>query len=157
MRALYAGFIRLHPAAFRREFGDEMLCIFDEMIAGGAGARQVIGKLLADVVFSLVRQWFLRRGLWTAVLSLAVSAMLFAVALEWSAHQPINVAKVPAGNPVTAIALINITLFSLSVITTVLIAAVAWSRQISRKRRPTCHSNCARSRNATAVLPLLKT
>ena len=153
MRALYSGFIRLHPPAFRRDFGDQMLSIFDEVTAGGGGAL----CLLADVILSLARQWFLRPGLWKAFLSLAVSAVLFDFALHWSASPRIRAVAAPAGTPATELALIKITLFSLAVITTVLIAAVAWSRQINRKRRSSCHSNCAQLRNATAVLPLLRT
>jgi hypothetical protein len=31
IRAVYAALLRVHPRAFRNRFGDEMLCIFDEI------------------------------------------------------------------------------------------------------------------------------
>ena len=53
-RRLYRGLIWLHPPRFRRRFGDEILCIFDE-----AGARAA-WVLVADGLASLLRQWVLR-------------------------------------------------------------------------------------------------
>ena len=57
-RALYHGLVWLHPAAFREEFGAEMMWIFDEASANGVVA------LFADAVTSLLRQWVVRYGLW---------------------------------------------------------------------------------------------
>jgi CubicO group peptidase (beta-lactamase class C family) len=54
-RNLYRFLVRLHPAAFRREFADEMLWIFDETSARGTTA-----PLFADALSSLARQWVLR-------------------------------------------------------------------------------------------------
>jgi len=53
-RALYATLLWLHPPQFRRRFGGESLCIFDEAgtLAGWA--------LVADGFVSLLRQWILR-------------------------------------------------------------------------------------------------
>jgi len=36
MRSFYRLVLKLHPAAFRERFGDEMLCIFDEAAIGWA-------------------------------------------------------------------------------------------------------------------------
>jgi len=54
-RNLYRVLLRLHPAAFRREFADEMLWIFDETSVRGRTA-----PLFADALASLARQWVLR-------------------------------------------------------------------------------------------------
>ena len=54
-RSLYRCILRLHPTAFHREFGGEMLWIFDEEFA----KRSVI-PLFADAFASLGRQWMLR-------------------------------------------------------------------------------------------------
>jgi len=54
-RLLYRWLLRLHPAAFRREFGDEMLWIFDEV-----AAVKSMTPLFADVTASLARQWLMR-------------------------------------------------------------------------------------------------
>jgi hypothetical protein len=59
IRVLYALLIRLHPAAFRERFAQEMLCIFEE-----AGNAWGAGSLLRDAIVSLLRQWLIRSDLW---------------------------------------------------------------------------------------------
>jgi CubicO group peptidase (beta-lactamase class C family) len=54
-RRLYRGLLRLHPEKFRREFGDDMLWIFDEV-----SATRSTALLFADAARSLARQWLLR-------------------------------------------------------------------------------------------------
>src|SRR5262249_50783325 len=54
-RRLYRSILRLHPARFRREFGDEMLWIFDEELA-----KRGAVPLFLDALASLGRQWMLR-------------------------------------------------------------------------------------------------
>jgi CubicO group peptidase (beta-lactamase class C family) len=54
-RGLYRCILRLHPAAFYREFGDEMLWIFDEEFR-----KRSVMPLFADACASLGRQWMLR-------------------------------------------------------------------------------------------------
>jgi hypothetical protein len=68
-RLLYAFFLGLHPPAFRREFGREMLWIFDE-------ARMSEGAfvLLLDLLISIARQWLLRSGAWKLALALIGAA-----------------------------------------------------------------------------------
>lgn len=56
LRGLYRGLLRLHPEQFRRQFGDDMLWIFDEISATGRSAA----PLFADAAGSLARQWLLR-------------------------------------------------------------------------------------------------
>jgi hypothetical protein len=50
-RAAYLVILQLHPHAFRAEFGDEMLWIFDEESRRGASAR-----LMVDGIRSIVTQ-----------------------------------------------------------------------------------------------------
>ena len=69
IRALYATLLRLHPPAFRRRFGDEILCIFDDASHGTAWV------LVADGLVSLLRQWVLR-----SPLPIILSALLGAAA-----------------------------------------------------------------------------
>jgi hypothetical protein len=57
-RTFYRLLLRLHPPAFRRQFADEMLWIFDQ----AAGAAAV--WLLCDAFVSLARQWLLRSAAW---------------------------------------------------------------------------------------------
>jgi hypothetical protein len=57
LRLLYVWLLRLHPRAFRDCFAEEMLCIFDQTLAGQAGKeRRAAFRLLGDGVVSLVRQ-----------------------------------------------------------------------------------------------------
>jgi hypothetical protein len=55
IRWLYSLFVRCHPHAFRRQFGDQMLSIFEE-------SRRECGsfRLMFDGFVSLLRQWLLR-------------------------------------------------------------------------------------------------
>ena len=55
LRRLYIWLLQLHPAPFRRKFGDEMIEIFD--FAEGPPA---VIRLFADGLLSLFRQWALR-------------------------------------------------------------------------------------------------
>ncbi|HWE52948.1 MAG TPA: hypothetical protein VG273_24365 [Bryobacteraceae bacterium] len=64
-RILYKALLWLHPAAFRRRFAPEMLCIFDEVALKGGTAG-----LAGDAVVSLLRQWMLRSGAWIAIAAL---------------------------------------------------------------------------------------
>ena len=59
IRRVYHCLLWLHPAAFRRQFAEEMLWIFDEAADGWGSA-----SLFADAGVSLLRQWLLRSGLW---------------------------------------------------------------------------------------------
>jgi len=66
MRLCYRCLLWLHPPAFRRQFADEMLWIFDQSPARAA--------LFADGAASLARQWFLRSGWWKIALAAALAA-----------------------------------------------------------------------------------
>ncbi len=63
-RRLYRLIVWLHPGAFARRFGGEMLSIFDE------GGRAFAISLLLDGVVSLGRQWLLRTDSWKVLLAL---------------------------------------------------------------------------------------
>jgi hypothetical protein len=70
MRACYRCLLWMHPAAFRREYGDEMLWIFDETTSSN-GARE----LFLDGLGSLARQWVLRSGWWRIALALGLAVL----------------------------------------------------------------------------------
>jgi CubicO group peptidase (beta-lactamase class C family) len=59
----------MHPRAFRREFGHEMMWIFDQV-----AAKESTVPLLADGVVSLARQWAVHGGLREAFASEAAMA-----------------------------------------------------------------------------------
>lgn len=56
LRRFYRFLVRVHPAAFRNRFGEEMLSIFDEATAN----RETSRRFLSDAVMSLLRQWAAR-------------------------------------------------------------------------------------------------
>jgi len=58
IRIIYRALLYLHPPAFREQFGDEMLWIFDETSSGSAV------PLLADGFVSALRQWFIGYEVW---------------------------------------------------------------------------------------------
>src|SRR5947199_4942606 len=66
LRALYRCLLLLHPPAFRRRFGAEMLSIFDD-----AAESDGAGSLLLDGFFSVARQWVLRTGAWKVAAAVA--------------------------------------------------------------------------------------
>jgi len=51
--------VRLHPRAFREQFGEEMMWIFEEAAETHGAVR-----LLGDGMVSLARQWFSVQGPW---------------------------------------------------------------------------------------------
>jgi hypothetical protein len=58
-RTIYRWLICSHPLAFRLRFEEELLWIFAES-SDTSGA----GLLLYDAAISLLRQWFIRSGMW---------------------------------------------------------------------------------------------
>lgn len=69
IRSLYRCLIHLHPRHFREQFGGEMLGIFDE--PANKFSRT---ELLADGLFSLVRQWTIRTEFQVSDTELTVAA-----------------------------------------------------------------------------------
>jgi hypothetical protein len=56
LRILYRVAIRMHPVAFRAEFGDEMLWIFDQQLRDEESPNGAAARLLFDGVRSIVIQ-----------------------------------------------------------------------------------------------------
>lgn len=84
-RWLYRCLLVLHPPAFRRRFGTEMLSIFEEA-AEWAGAA----SLLADGFVSAARQWILRSGAWkwtAAAMGACVQVVAGGLILPLLAHR----------------------------------------------------------------------
>ncbi len=71
MRWLYRILILLHPPAFRKQFGDEMLWIFDQ-------SRSEPGQsLVGDAMVSVLRQWVVRRAIWIYPTAAAIASLIF--------------------------------------------------------------------------------
>jgi len=90
-RNLYSWIVALHPPKFRKRFGDEMLCIFDEANDGGSMA------LFKDGVASVMRQWLLRSGAWKVMAAVAGAVAQMALfGSAWSGMVPRAIVRVPA-------------------------------------------------------------
>jgi hypothetical protein len=75
VRDLYRCLVRLHPAAFRVRFKDEMLWVFDEAEATFGAA-----SLIADACTSLVRQWLKNPDVWRWVAASFGGILLLVIA-----------------------------------------------------------------------------
>jgi hypothetical protein len=69
-RFIYRFLVACHPPGFRDNHGDEMLCIFGER------SPRETRALLADALFSLLRQWTFHSGAWKFLAGGAVSLLL---------------------------------------------------------------------------------
>jgi hypothetical protein len=149
-RALYRSLLWLHPPRFRREFGGEMLWIFDQAVASQGAAA-----LLSDAFRSLARQWLLRSGSWklAAALSLAVLQVTAGgLGMQLFARRRIlRLATGPLSShqQITMSSLIQITFFVVSALSVMVIALSHWVNRLSAKRRVVRHrgrlcSNSAR-------------
>lgn len=149
---VYATLVQLHPSDFRHQFGDQMLCTFDDMMADRAHGI----PLCFDATVSLARQWFLRGGLWKICVSLALSAFFF---YGFLVRPPrIRAWMVPPnpGPQIPAEDVVRFALVSVVIVCVILISIVLWANAVNRRRSATCHSSYVRSRSGTAALRLSK-
>jgi hypothetical protein len=100
-RSLYRWLLRIHPPAFRREFADEMLWIFDQV-----SARQSTLPLFADAATSLARQWVLR-GDWRKLPAGDAVPVAAVGSFAWEhirvAEAPLPVSRVLQGSAVAVV------------------------------------------------------
>lgn len=71
IRGLYRCLLQLHPSAFRLQFAEEMLWIFDE-----AGDAWGTAPLFRDASVSLLRPWLIRSELWQWVVAWIAGGVL---------------------------------------------------------------------------------
>jgi hypothetical protein len=132
-RALYASLLRLHPPAFRRRFGTEMLWVFDE-------ARLSEGALvlLFDLLTSVTRQWLLRSGVWKAALALALGAIQVTVGgFGWFFFNPrITPSQGAKMTPMTSMMddLLRVTLWSFGIVFVAVFVSTLWIARFNRSR-----------------------
>ncbi len=132
IRAAYRCLVWMHPPSFRREFGGEMLWIYDQ-----AAQTRGAAPLLLDGVVSLVRQWLLRHGFLKFPLALAgaliqVTVGGFAIFLI----QPFPVHPSPpiVQNPEAA-GLIALTAVTVTGLLAAVMFLVFWWRKLARRVR----------------------
>jgi hypothetical protein len=130
-RALYVSLLRLHPPAFRRQFGTEMLWIFDQ-------ARVTEGALglLFDLFISALRQWLLRSGLWKAMLALAgATIQVIAFGFGGIASLRHTVANHPGATLTPVMSeLMLLTLWSFGIVFVGVFVSASWVTRFNRRR-----------------------
>jgi hypothetical protein len=128
---LYVFFLGLHPPAFRREFGREMLWIFDEgRVSEGAFV------LLLDLLISMARQWLLRSGAWKLALALigATAQVLLGGGAWWLVNSSRNRgAPGPQLSPAMSDVLL-VALCTVGMLVVMVSVATCWVGQLNRRR-----------------------
>jgi hypothetical protein len=130
-RFLYRLILLLHPAGFRRRFGAEMLCIYEEARAGGTA-----GALFLDVFLSLARQWCLRSGSWKVALALVGACLQVGFGLIASARPrlaPAQAVRAATGPPVALADLVQLTLWASGCLALLVILITLWFRNFAQK------------------------
>ena len=126
-RRLYYSLVRIHPPSFRREFGPEMLWIYDQAALETGGAA-----LFLDALISLARQWLLRSGCWKILAAMAggVAQVSFAGALMHGVRRFQTTAALPPelGGLMRLIVLVTVGLLA------AVMFLVFWWRMLSRRK-----------------------
>jgi hypothetical protein len=145
IRTLYRGLLWLHPPFFRRQFGDEMLWIFDQASSQGALA------LFLDGLASLARQWLLRSGWWKVAVAMALALVQVSLGgLAMSRLGPPRIVRLSADatranlpglahQRITVSIVMYLTLFVLGGLVLLIIGLTWWAKSISARRRPAVH------------------
>jgi hypothetical protein len=131
MRTLYQCLLLLHPPAFRRRFGAEMLSIFEEA-ARSSGAR----SLFLDGFVSVARQWVVRAGTWKlAAAVVGACIQVTAGGLIWPLllHEPTR-ATAAALHPSAMDRLMLLVLMSSGAIVGMVVATSLWIRSFAGSR-----------------------
>ena len=130
MRALYSLLLLLHPPRFRRDFGRDMLWLYDETAA--CGAR----PLFADACASLARQWLLRTGSWKVALAVLGGLLQVTIggAIWFSIGRIQPSAGVEARSQPELDALMRVGALTAIVLLAAVIFLVSWFRKLVRLR-----------------------
>lgn len=130
-RALYVFLLRLHPPAFRRQFANEMLWIFDAAhVSDGALV------LLLDLLISLARQWIFRSAVWKVALALAGALLQIAAGgVGWLVVNP-GFHTRSSGAEVTPQMndLMRVTLWSVGLVFVMVFLSALWVSRFNRGR-----------------------
>lgn len=124
IRLLYRLLVLLHPRAFARRFGEEMLWIFDQ---------QPSARLIEDVALSLLRQWVARTYLWIYAAAIAGAGLTMSVGLRIRVGLPNQLRAVKSTATGDVFILLALAAFLTVAITA--IGCVAWFQITRRLRR----------------------
>jgi len=130
-RFLYRLLVWLHPPSFRREFGGEMLWIFDE-----SRLHHVALPLFGDAFASLARQWLLRTAVWIPVAACAGALLPLAAGVSLGSAVTHQFHPIQHASEIEFVELTAVT--ALIAISCTLTLCVVWFRV---SRRPVKHSH----------------
>jgi len=152
IRTLYRSLLWLHPPFFRRQFGDEMLWIFDQSAASQDHSTQGTRALFLDGLASLARQWMLRSGWWKVAVALALAMVQISLGgLAMSRLGPrhmvrlgadplrVSFASPLAHQRITVSIVVYLTLFVLGGLVLMIVWITWWARNVSARQRPAVH------------------
>lgn len=132
IRALYQLVLLLHPPAFRKRFGDEMMSIFEEN-----RSSSLQSALLFDGFSSFLRQWLLRSGSWRLPVALGAAFLqVFGFAFPRHGHQSWT-RNYQALSPEMQ-EIFFLILASLGGVTILVVALVLWTSRFQRVRARGC-------------------
>lgn len=123
-RFVYRLLLLLHPRAFAKHFGAEMLWIFDQ---------QPSARLIGDAAVSLCRQWIMRTHLWIFVAAIGGAALTMSVGLRVRAPVPNQLHATKPDSPEEMFFLLIV--LSLFAVAIAAIGCVAWFQIARRLRR----------------------
>lgn len=120
-RAMYRVLLLLHPAAFRKQFAEEMLCVFDE-----AASEQCSSGYCLSAAGSLLRHWLRHPTPWKFAggLTGGVLTILWAVGVP-----PLHVRNAP----LSADILLLVTMVVLIAISLILLLTVSVFHSMRRR------------------------
>jgi hypothetical protein len=134
IRWLYCTFLWLHPPAFRRQFAEEMLWIYDETRGTAA-----VWMLFADALVSLARQWLLRAGAWKllaagvgGVLQITLGGLIFGLFHEL--HGRSHLISEPRPESVDMLRLLYLSAGVAAGVVTSVLALTLWLRSFTARR-----------------------
>jgi hypothetical protein len=139
---LYQGLLHLYPAGFRAEFGDEMVCDFDDGMfeawtaRGWAGLISVWAFVAIDFVGTLLLQW-LRTGVPALIVIAASWSTLCATLVAYQfVPRPEFVRLIPPQNAdqEMRVMLVATTAVLMVIVVTIFVAGYFWMYVLGRRR-----------------------
>jgi hypothetical protein len=144
-RAFYQLIIRMHPPAFRRRFGDEMMSVFDD------ATGQYAFMLTLDALTSFGRQWFVRNSWWKLPLAgLAAFIQLCWFGSRMNRHQ-YAAADMEAITP-SVEQLLFFALILMCTLFVVIMFLIFWNTQFQRRRSGRYKTSGVRTPSRTFIL-----
>ena len=136
---VYGALLYLYPASFRRQFGNEMVCDFQDQtveawaIGGVAGLLSFWLSVARDLIASLARQW-LRLGTPAGSAAWAISLGLIAV-LQGSTKRQADIPPTLTADQETNFMLVGLAVVVLLIVATVLVTTLFWISVLKRRSR----------------------